>query len=165
MAERRSTGKRRPPPKAEKLADEYRNAIDQLCSTQEFANAPIIIGGKSLGGRVASFVAPDCVASGQVSGLVCLGYPFHPPKKPESLRTAHLESFACPTLILQGERDPFGTPEEIATYSLDPAIEFHWVGDGDHDFAARKRSGFTQTGNIAAAAQAIAEFAARLKKI
>ncbi len=164
MAARRTTGKKRPPPKAEKLIDEYRNAIAQVQASNNIDGAKIIIGGKSLGGRVASMVATESFENGDIDGIACLGYPFHPPKKPDKLRTSHLEDFPCPALILQGERDPFGTPDEVSGYNLDPRIQLHWIGDGDHDFAARKRSGFTQEGNIATAAEAIAQFAAGLKQ-
>ena len=90
---------------------------------------------------------------------MCLGYPFHPPKKPDQLRTAHLEQLACPALIVQGERDPFGTRAEVEAMRLSPAIRLHWAGDGDHDLGPRGASGFTRKGNLAAAADAMAEFA------
>ena len=164
MAERRTGGKKRPPPRAERLLDEYRATVDRL-KAGDAANSPLIIGGKSLGGRVASMVADDLFKDHKISGLICLGYPFHPPKKPDQLRTAHLEEIACPTLILQGERDPLGTPAEIANYHLDPSIAFHWVGDGDHDFGPRGRSGYTKKDNIKAAAEAISTFSATLQQM
>ena len=164
MAERRSGGKKRPPPRAERLVDEYRAAVEQV-KAKDGSDMPLIIGGKSLGGRVASMVADDMFATGKVAGLACLGYPFHPPKKPDQLRTAHLAELACPALILQGERDPFGTPSEIDTYGIDPRINLHWIGDGDHDFGPRGRSGFTKKGNIEAAARAIRDFANSLQQI
>lgn len=161
MAGRRSGGKRRPPPRAERLLEEYRAAVDQLNSTRT-KSKPLIIGGKSLGGRVASMVADELHGERQIAGLTCLGYPFHPPKQPDKIRTAHLETLNCPALILQGERDPFGTPAEIEGYAIDPRVQLHWIGDGDHDFGPRGRSGFTKQGNIEAAAVAIATFAAGL---
>jgi predicted alpha/beta-hydrolase family hydrolase len=93
---------------------------------------------------------------------VCLGYPFHPPNRPDELRTAHLETLTCPTLIIQGERDPFGTRTEVEAMRLSPAIRFHWASDGDHDLGPRGGSGFTRKGNLAAAADAVAAFAAEL---
>ena len=108
MAARRQGGSRKPPPKAERLMDEYRAAVAALPT-----GAPLLIGGKSMGGRVASLVADELTPQGRIAGLVCLGYPFHPPKKPEQLRTAHLAALACPALIVQGERDPFGTRAEV----------------------------------------------------
>lgn len=157
MAEREASGKRRPPPKAERLIDEYFDVVAQL--VQQLPRGPaLFIGGKSMGGRVASLCADRLYAKGSIKGLVCLGYPFHPPGKPEALRTAHLEAIRCPTLIVQGSRDPFGTRAEVQTYGLAPSIHFHWADDGDHDLGPRGSSGFTRTGNLAAAADAIAGF-------
>ncbi len=99
-----------------------------------------------MGGRVASLVADELHAEKRIAGLVCLGYPFHPPKKPEQLRTAHLEHLACPALIVQGERDPFGGRGEVEAYRLSPAIAFHWVGDGDHDLGPPRRLGLHPQG-------------------
>ncbi len=113
-----------------------------------------VIGGKSLGGRIASLVAD---AAG-VAGLVCLGYPFHPPGKPERPRTAHLAALRTPALIVQGARDPFGTREEAATYALSPSIRLHFLEDGDHSFAPRARSGRTLDGNLAEAIDVVARF-------
>jgi predicted alpha/beta-hydrolase family hydrolase len=157
MAQRRQGGSRRPPPRAERLVDEYRTAVDAAGP-----GAPLLIGGKSMGGRVASLVADELVASGRIAGLVCLGYPFHPPNKPDQLRTAHLESLTCPALFVQGERDPFGGRGEVEAYRLSPAIRFHWAGDGDHDLGPRGGSGFTRRDNLIAAADAIAAFARSL---
>ena len=153
MAARRG-GARKPPPRAERLMDEYRAAVAEIP-----AGAPLLIGGKSMGGRVASLVADELYAAKRIAGLVCLGYPFHPPKRPEQLRTAHLEPLSCPALFAQGERDPFGGRAEVEAYRLSRAIRFHWVGDGDHDLGPRGGSGFTRKGNLAAAADAVATFA------
>ena len=149
MAARRQGAGRKPPPRAERLMDEYRAAVAAVP-----AGAPLIIGGKSMGGRVASMIADELHAAGRIAGLVCLGYPFHPPGRPEQLPTAHLEQLACPALIIQGERDPFGGRGEVEGYELSPAIRIHWVGDGDHDLGPRGASGFTRKGNLAAAADA-----------
>ena len=157
MAARREGGSRKPPPKAERLVDEYRAAVASVPK-----GAPLLIGGKSMGGRVASMIAGDLFTRGQVAGLVCLGYPFHPPKKPDQLRTAHLENLDCPALIIQGERDPFGTRAEVEAMQLSSAIRFHWADDGDHDLGPRGSSGFTRRGNLASAADRIAEFARSL---
>jgi predicted alpha/beta-hydrolase family hydrolase len=154
MAGRRSGGSRKPPPKAERLIDEYRVAV-----AHAGAGAPLLIGGKSMGGRVASLVAEELHVAGRIAGLVCLGYPFHPPGRPEQLRTQHLVMLTCPTLIVQGERDPFGSRIEVQAMQLPPAIRFHWASDGDHDLGPRGGSGFTRKGNFAAAADAVAAFA------
>ena len=99
MAARRS-GQRRPPPKAETVNPEYIAAIDTLG-----AKGKLIIGGKSMGGRVASMVADEMHDAGRVAGLICLGYPFHPPGRPDRTRTEHLAALTTPTLIVQGTRD------------------------------------------------------------
>jgi uncharacterized protein len=154
MAARRESGSKKPPPRAEKLVDEYRTAVAALPEGQR-----PLIGGKSMGGRVASLIADELFAQGTIAGLVCLGYPFHPPNRPEHLRTAHLEGLQCPALIIQGDRDPFGPRHEVEALKLSPAIRFHWAGDGDHDLGPRGASGFTRKGNLAAAADAIVTFA------
>jgi uncharacterized protein len=160
MASQRATGKRRPPPKADKLTGEYRSAVARALEhlAESGSTARLSIGGKSMGGRVASLVADELHGGGSVVGLVCLGYPFHPPGTPEATRTAHLEALRCPTLVIQGERDPFGSRAEVEGYSLAPAIRIAWMGDGDHDLGPRGGSGFTRKGNLAAAADAIAGF-------
>jgi predicted alpha/beta-hydrolase family hydrolase len=161
MAARRNGGAKRPPPKAETLTAEYREAVRSLGKNRKIKLKPVI-GGKSLGGRVASLVAGDLYADGQISGLVCLGYPFHPPHLPGKLRTEHLETLKCPTLIVQGERDPFGNRAEVEALPLSKTIQFVWMNDGDHDFGPRGRSGFTRKGNLAEAADAVAAFIAAL---
>lgn len=157
MAGRRTGGPKRPPPRVDRLRDEYVDAIDAL-SSRLSRDAGIFIGGKSMGGRVASLVADDLFVAGRIKGLVCLGYPFHPQGKPETLRTEHLERLTCPALIVQGERDPFGSSEEVPTYRLSPLIRLHWLHDGDHDFGPRGRSGITRAANIAEAASAVVSF-------
>jgi uncharacterized protein len=158
MAARREGGKRRPPPRAELLVPEYKRAVEEL-RAQGASRQKLLIGGKSLGGRVASLAADELFSAGRVAGLVCLGYPFHPPDKPNNLRTAHLEKLACPTLIVQGERDPFGSRAQVEVYRLSPKIRIEWAGDGDHDLGPRGGSGFTRASNLALAADAIAAFA------
>ncbi len=157
----KETGKRRPPPRIETLFPAFLEAVDEV-NNRRPTERKLVIGGKSMGGRIASMLSDELFASGRIGGLVCLGYPFHPPKKPESLRTAHLAGLRTPALFAQGDRDPFGTRDDVAGYSLSPQIEMHWVPDGDHDFGPRGKSGFTRRGNIEATARAIASFAARL---
>jgi predicted alpha/beta-hydrolase family hydrolase len=159
MTARREHGVRRPPPKAETLTGEYLDAV-----TQAGEGGQLLIGGKSMGGRVASLVADTLYGAGRISGLVCLGYPFHPPNKPAQLRTAHLRTLKCPALIVQGERDPFGHRGEIENMALSPTIEIAWIGDGDHDLGPRAGSGFTRKGNLVTAADAIAQFAKRCRR-
>ncbi|HWR84879.1 MAG TPA: alpha/beta family hydrolase [Rhodoglobus sp.] len=147
MAARRQ-GLRRAAPKAELVLDEYRAAVAEL-------PGPLVIGGKSYGGRVASMVADEL----GVAGLVCLGYPFHPPGKPQQTRTAHLAGLRTPTLICQGTRDVFGTVDDVAGYELSPSIRVHWLDDGDHDLSPRKGvTGRTKDQNLGEAADAVAAF-------
>jgi len=151
MAGRRQ-GVRRPPPRADSLLDEYRAVV------AEVGGRPVI-GGRSMGGRVASMIAADP----GVTGLVCVSYPWHPPARPDQPRIAHLEHLATPTLIVQGTRDPFGSPDEVADYPLSPAIEIRWLEDGDHDLVPRKSvSGFTAAQHLDTAADAVAAFVTRV---
>lgn len=152
MAGRRE-GRRKPPPRGDTLTGEFLDAVAHVERTGR-----LFIGGKSMGGRVASMVADELHAAGTIAGLVCLGYPFHPLGKPEQLRTAHLETLATPTLICQGTRDGFGTVKEVADYGLSPAITLYWLEDGDHGFKPRKASGRTERQNLAETADAIAAF-------
>jgi predicted alpha/beta-hydrolase family hydrolase len=152
MAERRRSGKKRPPPRGELLIDEYKSAVEQCGANRPF------IGGKSLGARVASMCAADLYAEDRIAGLVCLGYPFHPVGKPDNLRTAHLKSIKFPALIAQGENDPFGTQADVVGYDISANIGFHWAPAGNHDLAPPKRSGRTAEENWSDAAHSIAAF-------
>ena len=151
MAARRE-GRRPPPDREPVLLDCWRQAIAELGGGDG-----LVIGGKSLGGRMASRVAD---AAG-VRGLVCLGYPFHPPGKPERLRVDHLENLATPALFVQGTRDALGSREEAGRYRLSPAIEIRWIKDGDHSLRPRARSGRKEADNLAEAADAVARFVER----
>lgn len=153
MAARRQ-GERRPPPRADRVMGEYREAVVQAA-----VKGPLFIGGKSMGGRVASMVAQELYDARKIAGLICLGYPFHPPGKPAELRTAHLEKLTVPTLVCQGTRDPFGTRDEVPGYGLSPSIEVFWLEDGDHDLKPRKAvSGRSFADNLGTAIANIARF-------
>lgn len=151
MAGRRTGGSRRPPPKAETLLDEWREAARSVRASLRKGQR-LVIGGKSMGGRVASMVAQELYEGEKISGLVCVGYPFHPPAKPAQLRTAHLAHLTCPTLVVQGTRDPFGTREEVAGYALADAIAIAWIENGDHDLKGAGR------GTMEKAALTVADF-------
>lgn len=149
MASRRTSNVRKPPPRAETLEPEYVAAIDALD-----AKGSLIIGGKSMGGRVASMIADRLHASSRIAGLLCLGYPFHPIGKPGQLRTAHLAGLKTPALIAQGTRDPFGSRDEVAGYKLSKSIEILWLEDGDHDLRPRKSvSGFSPADHLKTVAE------------
>jgi predicted alpha/beta-hydrolase family hydrolase len=139
MARRRRGGRGGPPDPGPVLAERWRAVVREVGPARD-----LVIGGKSLGGRIASLVADEL----GVRGLVCLGYPFHPPDRPDRLRTAHLVHLRTPALVLQGERDPFGGPAEVAGYGLSPAIRVHFLADGEHSFAPRVRSGRTLDNNM-----------------
>ena len=159
MAARRTSDQRKPPPKAETLQPEYRDAVAALG-----AKGKLVIGGKSMGGRVASMVADELHAAGKIAGLLCLGYPFHPPEKPAQLRTAHLENLQTPALIVQGTRDPFGTRPEVEGYTLSKAIRILWLEDGDHDLVPRKTlSGFSAADHLQTLGREASAWAANLK--
>ncbi|MBB4229583.1 hypothetical protein GGD56_003434 [Rhizobium mongolense] len=158
MAARRTSEGRKPPPRADKLIAEYGAAIERLG-----VRSPLIIGGKSMGGRVASMIADDLFAKGKIAGLICLGYPFHPPGKPEELRTKHLETLTTPALIVQGTRDVFGTRQEVKSYKMSNKIELVWLEDGDHDLTPRKKiSGFSLADHLASMAEAVKTWASSL---
>jgi predicted alpha/beta-hydrolase family hydrolase len=148
MARRRAQGGRGAPDREPALRAAWHEAVDAL------GGAGLVIGGKSLGGRIASLVADEL----GVRGLVCLGYPFHPPGRPERVRTAHLATLRTPALVVQGTRDPFGRPEEVAGYALSRAIRLRWIEDGDHDLRPRVCSGRTHEQNLTEALDAVAEF-------
>ena len=157
MAGRREGGKKKPPDREPALRDAWLRAIAELAD-----GTPLYIGGKSLGGRIASLVAADqreeMATDAKLAGVICLGYPFHPPGKPEKTRTAHLADMQVATLICQGERDPFGTPQDVADYALSKEVRLTWLPDGDHSLKPRKKSGHTLEENMETAAAAIAGF-------
>ena len=151
MAKRRTEGTRTPPPRADKLNSEYLAAIEELK-----VEGPLIIGRKSMGGRVASMIADELFQADGIAGLLCVGYPFHPIGKPEKLRIEHLQYLQTPTLICQGTRDQFGTKDEVDTFDLSPSIQIDWFEDGDHDLKPRKRvSGFSHAGHMEAMGLAV----------
>ena len=154
MRARRETGKKSGAPDREPiLRNSWKEAVDKLGGGRR-----LVIGGKSMGGRIASMVADEVGAR----GLVCLGYPFHPPGRPEKLRTAHLETLATPALIVQGTRDAFGTPEDVAGYRLSPAIRVVWLEGGHHSWKPRASSGRTEAQNMAEGLAAMRAFLATL---
>ena len=149
MAARRTGGKRGAPDREPVLLDAWRRVVEELGGGDSVA-----IGGKSMGGRMASLVADEL----HVRALICLGYPFHPPGQPQKLRTKHLADLRTRTLIVQGERDPFGPVADVANYQLSPAIRVEWLTDGDHSFKPRASSGATEKGNVTRAIELICGF-------
>ena len=148
LAEARCTGKKRPPDREPVLRETWLKVVERL------GREHLVIGGKSMGGRIASLIADEA----KVAGLFCLGYPFHPVGKPIRLRVEHLRTIKTPTLILQGTRDPFGSLDEVSGYTLAPSVRVHWLEDGDHDLTPRKASRQTEQQNWQEALDEIVKF-------
>lgn len=148
MAARREGGKRAPD-RAAVLVDSWNRVIGTLGDPKG-----IVIGGKSMGGRIATMVAD----SAGVAGLLVFGYPFHPPGRPQQTRTKHLLDLRTPTLILQGTRDALGSREDVRGYELSKSIEMIWIEEGDHSFKPPSRSGRSEKSNIDSAVAAAAEW-------
>ena len=157
MARRRQGGGRGAPDRPPVLEATWLDVIAALGGGRD-----LVIGGKSMGGRIASHVADRAHPNGPVRGLVCMGYPFHPPGQPYKLRTQHLADLRTPTLILQGTRDDFGRAEEVAGYALSPAIRVEWIEGGDHSFKPGKGAGRSERENVERAIAAAADFALSL---
>jgi len=152
MAQRRVDGVRRPAPKAETLAPEFAAILAEALAASK---GPLLIGGKSMGGRVAAMVGglPDLDA--RVRAVACLGYPFHPIGKPDKLRLEPLQALRIPALVVQGTRDPYGDEAEVAAYGLPPLVTLVWSDNGNHDLAPTGASPATWNGNLEAAAKAV----------
>ncbi len=153
MQRQRAEGKRFPPSPAPILVERYLAVVGALGG-----GSRLVIGGKSLGGRIATLIANQVEAK----GVICLGYPFHPPEKPENVRIEYLKNITAPTLILQGGEDPFGLPDEVAEYGLPENVKVTWLEGGDHHLAMADGSDADNEQNWAEGAEAIAEFAKTL---
>lgn len=143
------TGKKAAPDRLPTLVAAFQAEIQAASQEQH----PLLIGGKSMGGRIASLVVDQAAIDHQVRGCICLGYPFHPPGQPQKLRTEHLRELRTPCLILQGERDSFGRREEVDGYDLSGAIQLQWLPSGDHSFKPTKASGLSLDDNLASAVE------------
>ena len=157
MARRRQGGPRSAPDRLPKLEQSFRDQLQREAS-QHAAGLPLFIGGKSMGGRVASLVADGLAEQLDLRACLCLGYPFHPPGKPESLRTEHLQRQRTATLILQGERDAFGRRAEVEAYPLAPTVQLAWIPSGDHSFKPTRSSGLSEADAWGMAVQAADAF-------
>lgn len=151
MAQRRVDGGKRPPNPAPKLLECWREVYAEV---RRHVTGPLAIGGKSMGGRMASLLADELGAD----ALVCLGYPFYAVGKPEKPRVEHLAGLKTRTLIVQGERDALGNRDAVEGYALSPSIEVFWLAAGDHDLKPLKASGFTHEQHLASAANRVAAF-------
>jgi hypothetical protein len=149
MERRRTEGRRGAPDREPVLRARWTEVVEGFGG-----GGRVAVGGKSMGGRIASMVADELGAR----ALVCFGYPFHPPGQKDRLRTKHLQTLTTPALILQGTRDTFGVPDEVAGYGLSPAIRVEWIPEGDHSFKPPARSGRTEAENVAQAIASAADF-------
>ncbi|MCG8391943.1 MAG: alpha/beta hydrolase [Pseudomonadales bacterium] len=152
MQRRREDGKKRPPNPAGQLLAHFQSVVETVADPA----LPVWVGGKSMGGRMASMLAAQQMAN--IAGVAAFGYPFHPPGKPEKTRTEHLPQLLVPMLVCQGQRDPFGKPDEVSGYGLPEQVHLHWLTAGDHDFKPLKASGLDQQTLIAEAAEHTATF-------
>ena len=138
-------GKRVPDPKA-KLEACYSAVIEAAKQQKKLKGNRLAIGGKSMGGRIASQVAAAPESDDNFAGLVFLGYPLHPPGRPEKLRDAHLKDVRGPMLFVQGSRDAFGTPDELRSVikRLHLPATLNVIEGGDHSFKVSKSLGVSQ---------------------
>lgn len=145
-------GKRRPPDRQPVLLDHWREMV------REFAHPRLFLAGKSMGGRMAAEISDEIYCEMNAAGLLILGYPFHPPARPDRWRGEVLKQLKTPTLLLQGERDTFGSRVELADFPFSSAVSVHWLTDGDHGFKPRKSSGLCEQDNLQQAASRIRQF-------
>lgn len=131
-------GRKQPPQKADKLIAYYSEVLQQTDPV-----LPLFIGGKSMGGRMASLLACEQ----NVKGVIAFGYPFHPPGKHDKLRTAHFSQLRAPLFVIQGERDTFGNREFVSALTLPDTVHLDWISHGDHSLVPTKRSGLTSDQN------------------
>lgn len=126
------------PDKADVLESCFRTVIEAAQALDALRSHRLFIGGKSMGGRIATHLGAQRLDG--LAGIIALGYPLHPPGKPEQLRVAHLPSIAVPVLIVQGEKDTFGTPTELAAAikTMPAPVTLHVVAGGDHSLAVRR---------------------------
>ncbi len=144
MEDTLQTGKEKPVNQRRILKKCFSEVITHCIEKERCSSKYIIIGGKSMGARIASIVADEH----KVAGVICLGYPFHPLEKPEKFRIKHLRNIQTPTLICQGERDQFGTREEVQQQILSKSVKFHWLEKCDHNFRPSRRSNRTLDENL-----------------
>ena len=163
MDKRKLLGKKFPPDRMPKLLACYQEVIEYIVNQSPYRRLPLFIGGKSMGSRAAASLlsAPDMLEASllnKIEGVFCLGYPFHPTKKPEKLRLEPLFSTSKPVLIIQGERDSLGSKDEINAYQLPEHCQCVFLEDGDHSLKPRVKSGFTYPAHMKRAANEISTF-------
>jgi uncharacterized protein len=159
--------RRRSPDRAAVLEDTWRTVLEAIDSELSPEHA-VVVGGKSMGGRIASQVlasAPATAAWSRVKGLVLLGYPLHPPGKPDAARTTHLPGIRVPILLVQGTRDSFGTREEVTPVfdGIPAEVTYEFIEGGDHSFAVPKSSGVTERDVLSGITSRTAEWIKHLR--
>ncbi len=159
-------GKRRPPDRAPKLLAAYQDVIEKI---MQQTSKPLVIGGKSMGGRIATMLTEQLsLGENDILGTACIGFPFHAPKKESKDRLDYLVHITKPVLIFQGTRDVMGNKEEVTEYQklkrIDCAIKIYWLEDGDHDLKPRKASGFNHQQHINNTIEQLAEYVLTLHK-
>lgn len=150
MAQRRIDGGKRPPNPQPKLLECWREVYAEIRLN---IRGRLAIGGKSMGGRMASLLADEL----QPDALICLGYPFYAVGKPEKPRVAHLADLLTPTLIIQGERDALGNREAVEGYTFSRQILVHWLPTANHDLKPLKAAGVSYQACLQDAAEQIAK--------
>jgi len=159
MEKRRIDGKRRPPDRQPALLEHFRKVIAETYAGSD-AQAGVFVGGKSMGGRMASLLAAEAGIEETVRGAVCFGYPFHPPGKRDQWRTDHFPTLRRPIQIIQGTRDPFGKKADVDARHLQELanVNLAWLEGGDHDYKPLARQSETREDLIRQAAATAASF-------
>jgi predicted alpha/beta-hydrolase family hydrolase len=157
---------RRAPDRPPVLEAAVREAAAELARLTKLPVERLVLGGRSMGGRICSIVAADADEPIAALGLVLLGYPLHPPGHPEKLRIEHFPGMHSPVLFVSGTRDAFGTPQELKRYAkkVKGPAAFHWVETGDHGFKPLKSSGATVESVLGEVAGAVVEFVTDLPR-
>ncbi|WP_372987877.1 alpha/beta fold hydrolase [Marinobacter sp.] len=155
MGKRREDGKKRPPDRQPRLLESFRSVLEEVRS-EVGDMCPVLIGGKSMGGRMASLLAAE---DNGIDGVVCFGYPFHPPGKPDNWRIDHFPHIERPMLVIQGTRDPFGKPDEVNERQSElGSCQLVWLEGGNHDFQPLARQAETRQDLIREAASQVRAF-------
>ena len=155
---------RRAPDRPPVLLASVREAAAELARRAKLPPERLVLGGRSMGGRIASMVAADDVDGVPALGLTLLGYPLHPPGKADRLRVEHFPRLTMPVLFVSGTRDAFGTPVELKRHAkkIKGDVTFTWIETGDHSFKPLKSSGSTSAQALAEVAAAVVKFVTNL---
>jgi predicted alpha/beta-hydrolase family hydrolase len=155
---------RRAPDRPPVLLAAVREAVAELARRAKLPPDRLVLGGRSMGGRIASMVAADPDDPVPALGVTMLGYPLHPPGRPENLRVEHFPRLTMPVLFASGTRDAFGTPAELKRHAkkVKGPVTFCWVETGDHSFRPLKASGLRAADALAQVADAVVDFVTKL---